>query len=366
MAKEKKPLTPEQAEIKAMKKKRRGERTTKFFAVLLALILTLGVVFYGKNMAEKKLETATGGNTNEPGQTTDDPDDLGDLWGDDTGDTTPSDSTSTDSGSGDVQTPSGDGSGTQTPSGDSGSSGTQTPSGDSGNSGTQTPSTTPTGVSKADAVKALNDATKVAANAGYDWSRSAKYSRPLTVSTKLGDATSILNGVISAVDSNATIDSVVGGFLDITGDNAKTATKAKGAGMPDDMKKDKFLLKAMTLTEGDIKQYKVSGNQYMFQLESCVNPQKDGKNALHRATNDFITEKETAEAIADFTSAISVSSSNIEYKKIIISAVIENGQLTNLELSYTMDVTLLELKAGVTITGNGAGDVKETYSNFKY
>ena len=33
----KKVLTPEQAEIKAMKKKKRGENWTKFFAILLAV-----------------------------------------------------------------------------------------------------------------------------------------------------------------------------------------------------------------------------------------------------------------------------------------------------------------------------------------
>ncbi|MCH5191780.1 MAG: hypothetical protein J1F23_06400 [Oscillospiraceae bacterium] len=358
MAKEKKALTPEQAEIKAMKKKRRGERATKFWAVVLALVLTLSVVFAGKSMAEKNIEAVPGSNNNEPGQTTDDPINDNVDWDNNT-DTTPGGATSTDNGSGDVQAPSGD-SGTQAPSGDSG---TQTPSGDSG---TQTPSTTPTSVSKADAVKALNDATKKAASAGYDWSRKCYYSQPLQVSGK-----DTLNGIIAKVDENASIDSVVGGFLDITGDNAKTATKAKGAGMPDDMKKDKFLLKAMTLTEGDIKQYQVKDNTYKFQLNPCSNPQKDGKNALSRATNDFITHQEVVDGVADalgsFSSLLSVKSSDVQYSSIVITAVIENGTLTKLDMSYVMTVKALELRAAVVpINGSGAGTVEESYSNFKY
>lgn len=358
MAKEKKPLTPEQAEIKAMKKTRRSERTTKFFAVLLALILTLSVVFSGKSIAESKVETANGNNTNEPGQITDDPDADADLWGDSNTDTTPGDTTPSGDGS-DVQAPStDDGNATQTPSG---GDSTQTPSG----SGSQTPAQ-PTSVSKADAVKALNEATKKAVNAGYDWSRKCYYTQPLDVSGK--DA---LNGVIARVDENASIDSVVGGFLDITGNDAKTATKAKGAGMPDEMKKDKFLLKATTLTEGDIKQYQVSGNTYKFQINSCSNPQKDGSNALSRATNDFITHQEVvdgvASALGSFSSLLSVKSSDVQYSSIVITAVIDNGQLTSFNLTYVMTVKALELRAAVVpITGTGAGKVEETYNNFKY
>lgn len=354
MAKEKKPLTPEQAEIKAMKKKKNGERTTKFFAVLLAAILTLAVVFSGRSVAKKNVESAAGNNTQQGDNSSSDSDDDVVFGFDDPADTTSGDDAQTPSGGDNAQTPSG-GDDAQTPSG-------------GGQSGGAAQSTS---VSKADAVKALNDATKKAANAGYDWSRSAKYSKPLSVSAVGADATSVLNGIISGVDKNASIDSVVGNFLDITGNDAKTATKAKGAGMPEEMKKDKFLLKGMTLTEGDIKQYQVKGNTYKFQLNPCANPQKDGSNALHRATNDFITQSEVSDGIKDALGSaanlLTVKSANVSYKSIVITAVIENGQLNSLELSYVMDVASLELRATlIPITGTGAGTIQETYSNFKY
>ena len=52
----KKPLTPEQAEIKAMKKAMKSEIWTKFWAILLAAVLTFAVVSMGKTAAEPAIE----------------------------------------------------------------------------------------------------------------------------------------------------------------------------------------------------------------------------------------------------------------------------------------------------------------------
>ena len=60
MAKQKKPLSPEQAEIKAMKKEKSSKGWTKFFAILLALVLAAGVVFIGQSTAKKAVENAGG------------------------------------------------------------------------------------------------------------------------------------------------------------------------------------------------------------------------------------------------------------------------------------------------------------------
>ena len=55
MAKTKAPLTPEQAEVKAMKKANSSQNFIKFVAILLALALTAGVVLLGQSTAEKAL-----------------------------------------------------------------------------------------------------------------------------------------------------------------------------------------------------------------------------------------------------------------------------------------------------------------------
>ena len=79
MAKQKMPLSPEQAEIKAMKKEKSSNGWTKFWAVVLALVLAAGTFVLGQTMAKKAVEaagtgvTAPGGETTTPGGETTDP-----------------------------------------------------------------------------------------------------------------------------------------------------------------------------------------------------------------------------------------------------------------------------------------------------
>lgn len=56
MAKSKTPLTPEQAEIKKMKKENASSSFTSFLAVILAVVLATGVLVIGKSTAQKGME----------------------------------------------------------------------------------------------------------------------------------------------------------------------------------------------------------------------------------------------------------------------------------------------------------------------
>ena len=244
---------------------------------------------------------------------------------------------------------------TSTPSGDS----TSTPSGDSGAADT----------SKADAIKAVNDATAKVYKGNYKWERKCYFTSPIDV----GGATDTLNGIIQSVDENASIDSVVGGFLGITGtkDDPAWSADVKGGKLPAEgkMNNEKYLMKAFALTEGDVMQYKVDGNKYMFQLNACNNPQKDGKNALNHVTNDFITLTEVQEGVAGALGAagnlLKVESCDVDFTSIVVKAVIDGGNLKSVQISYSMNVKALNLKATlIPITGKGAGDMICTYSNF--
>ncbi len=244
---------------------------------------------------------------------------------------------------------------TSTPSGDS----TSTPSGDSGAADT----------SKADAIKAVNDATAKVYKGNYKWERKCYFTSPIDV----GGATDTLNGIIQGVDENASIDSVVGGFLGITGtkDDPAWSADVKGGKLPAEgkMNNEKYLMKAFALTEGDVMQYKVDGNKYMFQLNACNNPQKDGKNALNHVTNDFITLTEVQEGVAGALGAagnlLKVESCDVDFTSIVVTAVIDGGNLKSVQISYSMNVKALNLKATlIPITGKGAGDMICTYSNF--
>lgn len=61
----KKVLTPEQLEIKALKKQRRGKCNTSFLAVVLAVALTAGAVVIAKSTASKSIQPSSNGETVE-------------------------------------------------------------------------------------------------------------------------------------------------------------------------------------------------------------------------------------------------------------------------------------------------------------
>ena len=113
----------------------------------------------------------------------------------------------------------------------------------------------------------------------------------------------------------------------------------------------------------------VDGNKYTFQLNACNNPQKDGKNALNHVTNDFITLTEVQEGVAGALGAagnlLKVESCDVDFTSIVVTAVIDGGNLKSVQISYSMNVKALNLKATlIPITGKGAGDMICTYSNF--
>lgn len=216
----------------------------------------------------------------------------------------------------------------------------------------------------ADAVKILNTATAKAAKGNYKWERKCYLTNPIDV----GNATGTLNDIIHRVDENASLDSVVGGFLGVTGGPNDPAwdDEVKGGQFTKNPKlKSDYLMKAFALTESDVTNCKVNGNTYTLTLKNCSNPQKDGSNALNHVTNDFITLSEVQKGVADALGSLSfllkVKSANVEFSKITVVAEIDNGNLKSVQISYFMDVKSLELSVA---TGKGAGNVECKYSNF--
>ncbi len=211
----------------------------------------------------------------------------------------------------------------------------------------------------ADVVKAINDATAKAAKASYDWTRDAYY----TKSMDMGSTTGVLNGIIQGVDENASLDSVIGGFLGIGSKSAKVTN-----GGSDGSVEGKYLLKATTLTENDVKELVIEGNTYKIKIKDSTNP--NANSSLAHATNDYVTCAEVnssiSDAVGDGMMSINEDQSKLAYKNIILKATIDNGQLTNLEYSYTFDINLSMKVSIMTTTGTGAAETKATYSNFKY
>ncbi len=310
MAKQKKPLSPEQAEIKAMKKEYNSKRWTKFWAVLLALVLAAGVVFIGQSTAKKAIENAGGnaaaGNA-AAGQVTSDEelnqkDQSVDLGGEQLGEG----------------------------------------------------EATEDGVTSENIHEKFNEWTAAAAKASYKFNRVCAYTPDGAID--VGNATDTLNRIIQMIDKNASLGSVVGGFLGI----GNREGEVQNGQIPEGMNQQ-YALKPMQLTAADIKSSAKDGNTYKLQLNACANPKKDNSNALSRATNHFFTHEEVVKGISDLTTLITVQSTNVEYTSIVVSATVEDGKMTKLEISYAF-AAQMNLKAGISISGNGKATNNLTYT----
>lgn len=208
-------------------------------------------------------------------------------------------------------------------------------------------------MSKAEFVKFLNAETaKIAKNGSYHLSRICAYTEPVDV----GGFTDILNGIIQGVDKNSDLDKVVGKFIGIG--------ETKGNVPKDDIKAD-YKVKASTLTEADLGNFKANNGTYTFTLANAKDPKKTGKTPLSRFTDNFIIEEEVAQSIAEQNVPVTVAGSEVDYTNIKVEVKVADGKITNIKYGYTMDATLI-LKVGFKITGTGAGDMETIYSNIKY
>ena len=208
-------------------------------------------------------------------------------------------------------------------------------------------------MTKAEFVAFINAETaKIAKSGSYSLTRDCQYVDPIDV----GGATGALNKIIQAIDENSDLNSVVGGFLGIG--------ITKGNLPKDDVSKD-YKIKATTLTEADIQNFKVENGVYTFTLANATNPKKTGATPFSRFTNDFMTHEEVVDGIAGFTTAITVNSTTVNYKNIKVTVKVADGKVTDMSYSYDFDA-VLELKAVIKITGKGSATTKGTYANIKY
>ena len=300
--KQKVELTPEE---KAAKKLRHSNGWVRFWAIVVALALTAGIYGLASKTASKE-SVATGTTATS-------------------GSSTGSSSSSSGSSSGSAAAAS-------------------------------------SGVDASAAAEAINAATAKAVAAGYHWTRTAEYTEPVDV----GNATGALNKIIQGIDSEASLDSVVGGFLGI-GDKEMDIEKGGSAAEQIDYHGENYALQATALQASDLKNLKVAGNTYTFEVENASSPQTDKSTAMSRLTNDILTQDQVSTEIKNFVSAANVNSAAIEYSNIKATVVIEDGTLKEFKYSYDGNVTDLSIKiAIVSVNGKGAMHVEGAYTNFAY
>ena len=326
--KQKVELTPEE---KAAKKLRHSNGWVRFWAIVVALALTAGIYGLASKTAIK--ETAATGTATASGSSTG--------------------SSSSSSGSS-----SGSSSSSSSGASASSSSGASASAGDSSGAA----AAASTGVDAAAAAEAINAATAKAVAAGYHWTRTAEYTEPVDV----GNATSALNKIIQGIDSEADLNSVVGGFIGI-GDKEMDIAKGGNAAEQIEYHGENYALQATSLQASDLKNLKVDGNTYTFEVENANSPQTDKSTAMSRLTNDILTQDQVSTEIKNFVSAANVNSAAIEYSNIKATVVIEDGTLKEFKYSYDGKVTELNIKiAIVSVNGKGAMHVDGAYTNFVY
>ena len=214
----------------------------------------------------------------------------------------------------------------------------------------------PAAFSKANAHEMLNKWTAAPSKGSYKFTRVSDYTPDGAID--VGNATGTLNKVIQMVDKNASLDSVVGGFLGI----GNKGNEVKNGKLPEGMNAQ-YALKAMSLTAADVKSATANGNKYTVVISDCSNPQKDGKNALSRATNDFFTHQEVVDGIASTAgSLIKVESTDVQYTGITITATVDGDVLKTLNISYTFSAKLSLKALGVGINGKGKATNSITYT----
>lgn len=326
--KQKVELTPEE---KAAKKLRHSNGWVRFWAIVVALALTAGIYGLASKTASK--ESAATGTATASGSSTG--------------------SSSSSSGSS-----SGSSSSSSSGASASSSSGASASAGDSSGAAAAASS----GVDAAAAAEAINAATAKAVAAGYHWTRTAEYTEPVDV----GNATGALNKIIHGIDSEADLNSVVGGFIGI-GDKEMDIAKGGNAAEQIEYHGENYALQATSLQASDLKNLKVDGNTYTFEVENASSPQTDKSTAMSRLTNDILTQDQVSTEIKNFVSAANVNSAAIEYSNIKATVVIEDGTLKEFKYSYDGKVTDLSIKiAIVSVNGKGAMHVEGAYTNFAY
>ena len=230
---------------------------------------------------------------------------------------------------------------------------------------TSTDTAAPVSNEAEEAAKAINEATAAAAAAGYTWNRTSEFTKDIDVGGST--ATNAINTVIQAVDSNANINSVVGGFIGI---GTKDATIAKGADAAEAIgyHGDSYKLKATSLQASDLQGLTKNGDTYTFTLANADTPKKDGATALNRLTDDIVTQEEvSAEIQEQVGDQITVNSLVGTYSNIKVEVTITDGKLQKLTYSYDATVTELGLKVAIlNVKGTGAMHTEATYSNFVY
>ncbi len=177
-----------------------------------------------------------------------------------------------------------------------------------------------TGVDAAAAAEAINAATAKAVAAGYHWTRSAQYTQPIDV----GSATSGLNTLIKGIHSEASLDSVVGGFIGI-GDKEMDIEKGGSAAEQIDYHGENYASSRLPrLKPRTSRISRLTATPTPLRSQTKLHLKRINRPLCQDLQTTFSLKSMVDSEIKNFISAAKINSATIEYTNIKATVVIED------------------------------------------
>lgn len=175
--------------------------------------------------------------------------------------------------------------------------------------------------SKADMVRLVNSLTASASQGSYTLTRTC-YAKDEFVASDMDK----LDEIIQKVNPNATFRSAINDYLGVG-----TTTATVKNGRPTTDIKEEYLLKAMSLTVDDVRNWHQKENKIIVNLGSNRYP-----TTYQHITNDFITVATIEKFIGGYTTEYEVSGAMVGYGVATLEVTIDDGKLTNLKIYHSV------------------------------
>ncbi len=165
-----------------------------------------------------------------------------------------------------------------------------------------------------------------------------------------GDDTDVLNSIIGMIDPYASIDSVIVTPFDL--EDSLYTWDVFGTWVA---WKDKYGLRATTLSENDILKVEQDGNGCVVTIKDCINPERDGNNPINHITNSIVTTNE----VVDYYTAKGLTVRFIELKYHDITVQVDNvNDPIELGINYHISM-IIEFDMGLVTTRGTCEFVRE-------
>ena len=200
--------------------------------------------------------------------------------------------------------------------------------------------------SKADMVRVVNSLTASASKGNY------KLTRVCYAKKEFGN-NDTLNGIIQNVNPKATFNSA---FNDYLGVGTTTATVKNGKATTNI--REEYLLKAMSITEGDVRNWRQKDNKITVNIVGEYTPA-----TYTKITNDYISHSTFMDFFNGYTSEYPLEGVRTYYELATLELTIDDGKLTSLKINCCvyadLEIPCSNELSGVYIT-------ETTYSDIVY